>query len=248
MTEAEWLASADPFAMLAHLEPWSADRKRVLFGCACLRASPYRNSPDVRQAIQEAELRVDAGPYTPIPVTHPGYPELPDLDADLARLVAVMFSVGTADDVAHQGAIAMTGMGEFDSIPVPKCAAECAQLLRCVVPYPPPAPATKPRGWLASAGAGILNLLAGNPARPAARKTPSPLPLAVPECDPSWLTSTVVALAGGIYEERAFDRLPILADALMDAGCDHADVLPHCRAAGPHVRGCWVVDLLLGKA
>ena len=65
--------------------------------------------------------------------------------------------------------------------------------------------------------------------------------------DPSWLTETVLALAQGIYVERAFDRLPILADALEDAGCDNADVLGHCRGPGPHVRGCWVIDLLLGK-
>jgi hypothetical protein len=66
--------------------------------------------------------------------------------------------------------------------------------------------------------------------------------------EPSWLTSTVVALADGIYAERAFDRLPILADALQDAGCDTGDVLDHCRGPGPHARGCWVVDLLLGKS
>jgi hypothetical protein len=67
--------------------------------------------------------------------------------------------------------------------------------------------------------------------------------------DPSWLTSDVVALARGIYDERAFDRMPILADALQDAGCDSEDVLNHCRdEKGTHVRGCWVVDLLLGKS
>jgi len=65
--------------------------------------------------------------------------------------------------------------------------------------------------------------------------------------DPLWRTSTVIALAKGINEEKAFDRLPILADALQDAGCENDDVLDHCRGAGPHVRGCWVVDLLLGK-
>ncbi|HVL15106.1 MAG TPA: hypothetical protein VM529_21220, partial [Gemmata sp.] len=65
--------------------------------------------------------------------------------------------------------------------------------------------------------------------------------------DPAWRTSTVVALAEGIYDDRAFDRLPILADALQDAGCDSADILNHCRDAGPHARGCWVVDLVLGK-
>mgnify|MGYP001076712257 FL=1 len=41
--------------------------------------------------------------------------------------------------------------------------------------------------------------------------------------------------------------MPLLADALMDAGCDHEEILAHCRGEGPHVRGCWVVDLVLGK-
>jgi hypothetical protein len=65
--------------------------------------------------------------------------------------------------------------------------------------------------------------------------------------NPEWLTSTVLALANGIYVEKAFDRMPILADALQDAGCDNEDVLNHCRVPGPHVRGCWVVDRLLSK-
>jgi hypothetical protein len=68
-----------------------------------------------------------------------------------------------------------------------------------------------------------------------------PIPL-----DRRWLTSTVVALARGIYHEKAFDRLPILSDALQDAGCANDDMLNHCRSEGPHVRGCWVVDLVLG--
>jgi hypothetical protein len=66
--------------------------------------------------------------------------------------------------------------------------------------------------------------------------------------DPSWRTSTAHALAQGIYADRAFDRLPILADALQDAGCENADILTHCRDLQfAHVRGCWVVDLVLGK-
>ncbi len=62
-----------------------------------------------------------------------------------------------------------------------------------------------------------------------------------------WHDGAVVKLAISIYTDRAFDRLPILADALEDAGCDNADILAHCRQPGEHVRGCWVVDLLLGK-
>jgi hypothetical protein len=65
--------------------------------------------------------------------------------------------------------------------------------------------------------------------------------------DPMWLMPSVKHLAEAIYEDRAFDRLPILADALEDAGCTNADILNHCRQPGEHVRGCWVVDLLLDK-
>ena len=63
----------------------------------------------------------------------------------------------------------------------------------------------------------------------------------------AWNSGTVSKLATAIYDERAFGRMPILADALEDAGCADADILGHCRGGGEHVRGCWVVDLLLGK-
>ena len=84
------------------------------------------------------------------------------------------------------------------------------------------------------AQAALLLCLFGNPFRPAAFA-------------PGWRTADVLGLARGIYADRAFDRLPLLADALMDAGCDSDDLLAHCRDEGPHARGCWVVDLLLGK-
>ena len=72
------------------------------------------------------------------------------------------------------------------------------------------------------------------------------LPGQVIDTDPAWLTSAVVGLARAIYDGRAFDLMPILADALQDAGCDNADILNHCRSGGVHVRGCRVVDLILG--
>ena len=62
-----------------------------------------------------------------------------------------------------------------------------------------------------------------------------------------WRTDTAIALARQMYESRDFGAMPILADALQDAGCDNEGVLNHCRGPGPHVRGCWVVDLVLGK-
>jgi hypothetical protein len=80
----------------------------------------------------------------------------------------------------------------------------------------------------------LLREIFGNPFRPVA-------------LNPSWLSSTILALANGIYAERAFDRMPILADALQDAGCENLAILDHCRSTGPHVRGCWVVDLVLAR-
>ena len=63
----------------------------------------------------------------------------------------------------------------------------------------------------------------------------------------SWRSESAISLARTAYDTRDFTLLPILADALEEAGCDSPDVLAHCREPGPHVRGCWVVDLVLGK-
>ena len=84
-------------------------------------------------------------------------------------------------------------------------------------------------------GVQVARDIFGNPFRPVA-------------FSPAWRTETAVALASAIYADRAFDRMPILADALEEAGCDSTDVLAHCRGPGPHVRGCWVVDGVLGKS
>lgn len=65
--------------------------------------------------------------------------------------------------------------------------------------------------------------------------------------NPAWLTPTVKQLAEAIYVEKAFDRMPILGDGLEEAGCDNTEILEHFRKPGEHVRGCWVVDLILGK-
>jgi hypothetical protein len=89
----------------------------------------------------------------------------------------------------------------------------------------------------AAAQASLIRCLWGNPFRPVS-------------LDPAWLTwndGTVPKLAQAIYDDRAYDRRPILADALEEAGCTDADILDHLRGPGPHVRGCWVIDLLLGK-
>jgi hypothetical protein len=83
--------------------------------------------------------------------------------------------------------------------------------------------------------AAILRDIFGNPFRPVA-------------FDPTWRTDTAASLARQMYDAREFSAMPILADALQDAGCDSDDILNHCRGEGPHVRGCWVCDLVLGKS
>lgn len=84
----------------------------------------------------------------------------------------------------------------------------------------------------------ILRCIFGNPFRP----MPLPSSLFVQN------DVTLVTLAQAIYQDRGFDRLPILADVLEEAGCTDVAILDHCRHPGPHVRGCWVVDLILGKS
>src|SRR5260370_36508634 len=81
----------------------------------------------------------------------------------------------------------------------------------------------------------LLHDIVGNPFQPVT-------------LDPAWLTPTVVSLAQEIYEDCAYDRLPLLTDVLEIAGCDNAEVLAHCRGPGPHVRGCWVVDRRLSRS
>ena len=66
--------------------------------------------------------------------------------------------------------------------------------------------------------------------------------------DRAWVTSEVRSLARNIYDDRSFEKLPALAELLSTAGCENDDVLAHCSDEGPHVRGCWVVDLILGRS
>jgi hypothetical protein len=80
----------------------------------------------------------------------------------------------------------------------------------------------------------IIRDIFGNPFRPVT-------------FSPAWRTDTAVALARQMYDAREFGAMPILADALQDAGCEDEQILSHCLSDGAHVRGCWVVDLVLGK-
>jgi hypothetical protein len=235
MTEAQWLRCDEPGPMLAPLRDSEGWRKLRLFRVACCRRIwSLLVDPHSRAAVEAAERFADGAS---------GAAEL-RAAADLALKAANTLGVGAARAhdpghafwVAAQVAHGATG-GPLTSLGVANHAAVAAG-----------AAAYRVGGGLAAERAArsaeqaaqcrLLRDLLGNPFE------------AVLSADAAWLVRDGAAarnLAEAIYEERAFDRLPILADALEDAGCADAAVLGHCRGGGEHVRGCWVVDLLLGK-
>jgi hypothetical protein len=105
---------------------------------------------------------------------------------------------------------------------------------------PPPDPDTRSQAGVAAgtaehaASAALLREVLGNLFRPVT-------------FSPAWRTDTVLTLAQQMYDSRDFSAMPILADALMDADCTDEAILTHCRGPGPHVKGCWVTDAILGR-
>jgi hypothetical protein len=89
-----------------------------------------------------------------------------------------------------------------------------------------------------AAQASLLRCIVGNPS----------LPVTLASSWLSWNSGVIRSIAQAIYDERRFSDLPVLADALEEAGCDNAVILGHCRSGGDHFRGCWVLDLCLGKS
>ena len=222
MTEAEWLASDDPRAMWNHVRAGASRRKRTLINCACAwYLVPWSPDPSVRQAIERAERYADGGLA----------------DSTLWKWGQRMVRLGIAcrDQGMDPKAWSATYVAsvacsppEWGSVAWVGLENHSREFGQADI-FPP--------GWLSEAKrkAGIvLRDVLGNPFRPAV-------------FDPRWRTADVVGLARGVYDERALDRMPLLADALMDAGCADEQVIGHCRSAGPHVRGCWVVDLILEK-
>jgi hypothetical protein len=222
MTEGEWLACTgdDTGDMQECLQGRGSERKLRLFACACCRRIEHLLTEEPsRRAVEVAERFADARATEP---------DLHDAwrQAEAAAYEMLFLPEEALSEVSYNAALAahwaaVDRLSERDAVELASHAAFYAQQTA----GPP-----EERRWQAKALCDILG-------------DREPLP----QVEPGWLTSDVVALARSIYDERAFDRLPILADALQDAGCENADVLDHCRGPGPHVRGCWVVDMLLGK-
>jgi len=211
VTEAEWLASADPLAMLRFLGTGASQRKLRLFAHACFRRLAFL-LPDERQrwAIEVLAGLADGTLGTPSR----------SVAAAEARLALPPDTLpGEGED--HPHFVALMLYREFMSTSPGLHAAHATAGLR--------------DGTVeATAQCRMLRDIVGNPFRPST-------------CAPEWRTPTVVSLAEATYADNEFDRLPILADALEDAGCDDAAILAHLRDPSQHVRGCWALDLLLGK-
>jgi hypothetical protein len=220
MTEEEWLGATDPSDMLimGFLLGKLSDRKYGLFAAACCRAI-WQDIPNetCRNGILVAERHTD------------GFASLEELrNAQALTLNSFQNEENCSDNVYTAWLAVLHASYAVQRITIWDAAFATALFVSKVVDRH--RPTYSPRYAICLIAFDIF----GNPFRPVT-------------FNPSWLTPTVVALASGIYAEMAFDRMPILADALQDAGCDNEDILSHCRQQRKHVRGCWVVDLVLGK-
>jgi hypothetical protein len=219
MTEAEWLTSTDPRPMLDFLCGRVPERKSRLFGVACCRRL-WRWSATASPdfAIDEDRL---ATALDEIERVADGVREEPsDWFQPRPWRVSEWHAARAAmraDASAAAEAVQTWVSVSADQSEFQTRGGGVTELLEEM-----------------AAQCGLLRCVIGNPFRPTT-------------ADPAWLTSAVTALARQMYDSLDFTAMPILADALQDAGCDSDDVLNHCRSDGVHVRGCWVVDALLGK-
>jgi hypothetical protein len=227
VTESEWLACADPQPMLEFLQGKANERKLRLFAVSCC----FRIMP----------LLVDSRSRTAV--------ELAERFAEGTGSLRELCSAGEAAD----GLWNETALGDDDRFDdagtdAVEAAANCTypdnagEAARMTAHSAVSAMSYSGRqNSEQQAQADLLRDSFGNPFRPVVLNS-------------TWRTPTVTALATAAYEERHLpagtldtQRLAILADALEDAGCTDEQILAHLRGPGPHVRGCWVVDLLLGK-
>jgi hypothetical protein len=220
MTEAEWLNDSDTKLReaLAFLEGKASDRKMRLFICACCRLVwDLLGESACREAVEVGELYADG-------------------EVTEARFQAVSDAVDRVVERVMEREYDPGGYGAPQASTYACCARGAAPAL----------------AWSAASCAGAaanmngmysanheqvdcLRDIIGNPFRPVV-------------FSPAWRTDTAVGLARQMYASRDFGAMPILADALQDAGCESDDILSHCRDPKQvHVRGCWVVDLVLGK-
>jgi hypothetical protein len=263
MTEVEWLACTDPGPLLEFLQGKASDRKLRLFAVACCRRVWDLVDQRSRGAVEAAEPAATATPHWVWAIDlqqSQGAVEAAERFAD-GRATREELAAAALDAVERSHALGAYQNWQYDD--------DCFYAAQVIAQYAATAGAdpaachlvdlTGAIAFLATRGlpgpywhptrdkfdasateeqAALVRDIFGNPFRPSPALAPAVL---------RWNYGTVGRIAEGIYAERAFDRLPILGDALEEAGCADADILAHCREPGEHVRGCWVVDAVLGK-
>ena len=230
MTHSQWLACTDPDAMLRFLSGWVSERKLRLFAVACCRRlSTLVTDERYWHLLRIAEAYADGRGCL----------------ADLAEAHAVADQIERSGFLGYRGErpvlvpqAARSALYFATAKPVDArlVAAQAAAAWDSLLPLP--AGASEPESVLAPREriqqAALLRELC-NPFLPSAVVVES-------------RSVNAIDLARAIYDEQAFDRMPILSDALLDAGCEYPDVIDHCRGPHPHLRGCWLLDLILGKS
>jgi hypothetical protein len=222
--EQDWLAGADVSVLRKYLARRATRRKLRLFACACLRRLDHLLDERHRRALQAYERFAD-GFLSGAELVE----EARSVRSDIAGLVRGR----SRAEEANRGVAWL-----LQALQAPASSADAVRfaVAHCRIV------AEWVGGWGLDAEnkaqCDLFRDLFGNPFRP------SPVR---PEWT-AWSGGTLARMAQNIYDERAFAELPVLADALEEAGCDDAQILSHCREPGEHVRGCWVLDALLGRA
>jgi hypothetical protein len=223
-TEAEWLACNDTRALGEFLCGKTSDRKLRLFAVACCRWMWHEMS---RSSIFKSIPR----PPECVRISSERLPERVLKAVEVAERFAdgkatreeLAKARDTVPSLFSHGTLPGGGLRWWDYLPMRAWSATADSI-----------DAEPGISRYGATDAFIFRDIFGNPFRPVT-------------VNPSWLTANVLAIAQRIYDERRCRDMPILGDALEDTGCDNASILEHCRSGGEHVRGCWVVDLLLGK-
>lgn len=221
MTAEEWDTAADPSELFPAVKDLS-HRKSSLFDVACCR-------------------RIDPEPWheqfhATLEVVERDIEDLFDID-DLWKFEADLISIQPGE---YQNSFVLSALirsvrrrcdpdDYWDDV-----SSIAADAVAWYIPFvsPPDIDEVKRRAERA-VQADLLRCIVGNPLRPAI-------------FEPEWRTASTLGLARQIYDSRDFAPLPILGDALQDAGCSNPQMIAHCNHRGPHVRGCWVVDYVLG--
>ena len=238
MTETEWIACTDPTPMLDHLRGGLGERKLRLFAVACCRRVWHLLIDErARHAVEVAERYADG-------LASKG-------DLDIAR-----DAFRDAQSEAFSASVDFP-TGEKAAIHCAYVAFSFTAITDGWSAYGPSHYAATAAGWAACGSRGVVEAqdsAAFAAADRAEREGQAALlrdifgtPSGSVDIGPSSLTPAVVALSQAIYSGRAFDRMRILADALEETGCTDATILGHCREPGAHVRGCCVIDAVLGK-